>query len=234
VFKCGRILHPSEVARITIQIQENELRTDISAQDKEAAVISLEEEHGLKPNEICSMFDRSPGWFSQIKGAFKFREKYGKLFEDAGVPLDTKTAVRIKKASKEQLTQFITELQKPEIVCVSKSALVKNLVESLSHDETRGRKKRVNESIVAMDSSYANTEKQADESDFIIKKNDGKAPLVGEENVWELNIKVLFSNEDMTFSIKTESHGYKESGPISMASENALSTVFNEAKYKRV
>jgi ParB/RepB/Spo0J family partition protein len=127
-----------EIARITAQITENEHREDISPADKEAAVLDLEEKYNLSAEAICNQLGKSRSWYTQIKGAHKFRQQYGKLFEDAGVPLYTKEAYHMKDVSEEQVSRIIADMKSPDM---SKAALVSALSDMPKQNkETRGRK----------------------------------------------------------------------------------------------
>jgi ParB family chromosome partitioning protein len=133
----------NEIGRITAQISENEHREDVSPADKEAAILDLEENYKLTAETICKRLGKSRSWYTQIKGAHKFRQRYGKLFEDAGVPLYTKEAYHIREASEEQVKQIIVDLQSQG---TSKAALVSALSDmSKSNKEKRGRKPKQKE-----------------------------------------------------------------------------------------
>jgi ParB family chromosome partitioning protein len=127
-----------EIDRITTQITENEHREDIAPADKEAAILDLEEKHELTANEICERLGKSRSWYTQIKGANKFRLQYGKLFEEAELTLFTKDAYHMREANEEQVKQTIEDLKNNG---TSKTDVVSKL-SNLPRQETRGRKSK--------------------------------------------------------------------------------------------
>lgn len=124
-----------EIERIITQAIENEDREEISAGDKEAAVLKLETDYKLSAEEICKRFGKSRGWHSQIKGAHEFRKRYGKLFEEAEIPLYTKEAYKMKEYSEEQVKQVIESLKSGD----SKAGVLSE-TEANIKKETRGSK----------------------------------------------------------------------------------------------
>jgi ParB family chromosome partitioning protein len=127
-----------EIDRITAQITENEHREDIAPADKEAAILDLEEKHKLTANEICKRLGKSRSWYTQIKGANKFRLQYGNLFEEEGLTLFTKDAYHMREANEEQVKQTIEDLKNNG---TSKIDVVSKL-SNLPRQETRGRKSK--------------------------------------------------------------------------------------------
>ena len=124
-----------EVEQIIAQTIENEDRAEVPSADKEAAVLKLETEHGLTADQICERFGKSRGWYSQIKGAYEFREKYGKQFDEAGIPLYNKEAYKMKGSNEEQVKQAIEAMKSGS----SKAGILGELSDN-SKKETRGRK----------------------------------------------------------------------------------------------
>jgi ParB family chromosome partitioning protein len=117
-----------DIERTIIQLIENRQRENINPSDYETAILRLENEYRFGSEEICKRFNRSAGWYSQIKGAHEFREKFGHLFIEAGIPLCTKDAYELRNAGEFQVKQLILKCQNEDGTLKSIRSEMSNIV----------------------------------------------------------------------------------------------------------
>lgn len=106
--------YETEIQEIVTQLIENEVRENITPEEKEQSIerlLSL----GLTGTEICKRVHKSKSWLSRAKDALAFRKENGEEFKKAGISLTTDQAYNAKGADPADVKQALEELlENPE------------------------------------------------------------------------------------------------------------------------